>query len=69
MLALTREVLQEVAAKHLECQDEVYAAFREMGIDQAHIFAVQDAETGVVTLKERQAFGQGHNLNFRAVYE
>ncbi|GKY91071.1 hypothetical protein MPSEU_000079900 [Mayamaea pseudoterrestris] len=69
LLALTRETLQTIAAKHLECQDEVYAALREMGVHQAHVFAVQDAETGAVLLQERLAFGQGHNANFRSVYE
>ena len=69
MLELTRETLEGIAAKHLECQDEVFAALRDMGLHQAHTFVVQDADTGEVAVTTRQTFGQGHHTNFRAVYE
>jgi hypothetical protein len=70
LLAITRETLETVAAKHLQCQDEVYAALRDMGVtNQSQLFVVQDAETGAIRMQERATFGQGLNSNFRAEYD
>jgi hypothetical protein len=48
------DALRTIAATHLGCQDEVYAALRDLGLS--------------VTLEGRQMFGE-RNPNFRPVYE
>lgn len=62
------ETLRNVAAKHLQCQDEVYAALRDLGlsVSSVHIHQLDDGKTFV--REERQMFGE-RNPNFRAVYE
>lgn len=58
------KVLLAAAQRHLSCQDEVYAALRDMGVS-ANLLHVD--ETG--NLKGREMFGGGNNANFRQVYD
>lgn len=61
------EVLRSIAAGHLDCQDEVYAALRDLGL-RANMVEYTEDPNGNVVVKTRQMFGE-KNPNFRAVYE
>ena len=68
-MAPTEEALRHVAGKLLACQDEVYAALRDLGLPVTSMH-VQHDDDGKVTVRQgRQMFGEEHNPNFRAVYE
>jgi hypothetical protein len=60
----TEVTLRTIAGTHLRCQDEVYAALRDLGLDAQSVH-VHHAEDGTVTVQEgRAAFGV-RNPNFR----
>lgn len=62
------EALRTIAAKHLGCQDEVYAALRDLGLKVTSV-QVQHLDDGKMTVQEgRQMFGE-RNPNFRPVYD
>jgi hypothetical protein len=62
------EVLRDVAAKHLNCQDEVYAALRDLGVSTTSIHVHHSADGEVTIQKGRQMFGD-RNPHFRQVYD
>jgi hypothetical protein len=64
-----QQALLEVAARHVGCQDEVYAALRDLGVSVNCLHIQTDASGKSVVLQQREMFGQGNNSNFRAVYE
>jgi hypothetical protein len=60
----TEVTLRTIAGTHLRCQDEVYAALRDLGLEVRSIH-VHNADDGTVTIQEgRSAFG-AQNPNFR----
>lgn len=59
--------LTGVAARHVRCQDEVYAALRDLGI-AASLRAAEQDSSGNMVLKDREMFGT-RNPNFRPVFE
>ena len=61
------EALKEIAAKHASCQDEVYAALRDLGLPASMLRVEQDA-TGQVVVKQTEMFGDC-NSNFRPVFD
>jgi len=62
------ETLRHVAGKHLACQDEVYAALRDLGLSVSSVH-VQQHDDGKVTVQQgRQMFGE-RNPNFRPVFD
>ena len=61
------EVLKEIAAKHVSCQDEVYAALRDLGLPASMLRVEQDA-SGQVVMKQTEMFGD-RNSNFRPVFD
>ena len=75
------QVLLQISAQHASCQDEVYAALRDLGVQGVEMVNVQrDEDTGQVTVKRTEMFGetgqqqrqeQGARLNsnFRPVYD
>lgn len=60
-------ILLANAAKHLSCQDEVYAALRDMGLE-VNMMQSETNEMGEVVLTARQSFGE-INPNFRPVFD
>jgi hypothetical protein len=69
ILQSTHNALVTIAGKHIGCQDEVFAALRDMGIDAKVLNIVQDTATGKMSVQEREHFGEGNNSNFRAEYD
>ncbi|KAL7564067.1 hypothetical protein ACA910_006969 [Epithemia clementina (nom. ined.)] len=71
------QVLLQIAAQHASCQDEVYAALRDLGIQGVGMVNVhRDEDTGQVTVKRTEMFGEaqqhgglGSVSNFRPVYD
>lgn len=62
--APTEETLRHVAGKLLGCQDEVYAALRDLGLPVSSVH-VQHHQDGTVTVHQgREMFGE-RNPNFR----
>jgi hypothetical protein len=61
-------VLRTIAAKHASCQDEVYAALRDLGLPVSRMQVEHDA-SGEVVLRPTQMFGDAVNTRFRAVFE
>eukprot|EP00977_Amphora_coffeiformis_P000571 scaffold132_cov170-Amphora_coffeaeformis.AAC.50 len=61
------EALKEIAAKHVSCQDEVYAALRDLGLP-ANMLRVEQDASGQVVVKQTEMFG-GRNNNFRPVFD
>jgi hypothetical protein len=59
--------LVNIAARHQRCQDEVYAALRDLGIAASLREAEQDS-SGMMVFKPRQMFGE-RNPNFRPVFD
>ena len=60
----TEGTLRTIAGTHLRCQDEVYAALRDLGLETRSIH-VHHADDGTITVQEgRSAFGV-RNPNFR----
>jgi hypothetical protein len=59
--------LKSIAAQHKTCQDEVYAALRDLGVS-AQLMTCQQDEHGNVTLRGTQLFGE-RNTNFRPDFE
>ena len=60
----TEATLRTIAGQHLRCQDEVYAALRDLGLEARSVH-VHQAEDGTVTVQEgRSVFGV-RNPNFR----
>jgi hypothetical protein len=67
-----REVLTRVAARHLDCQDYVYAALRDMGasgVVGSIVHVETTADGAVVRMGKAEQFGEGHNANFRPVLD
>jgi hypothetical protein len=63
-------VLRATAAKHLHCQDEVYAALRDLGVPNVHFTVVHlDPAVAAASTNSITTFGQGHNRNFRPVQD
>jgi hypothetical protein len=73
LLTECREVLMGVAARQFDCQDQVYAALRDMGAKNVteSIVHVETALDGsaVVRVSKAEQFGEGHNANFRPVFD
>lgn len=68
MESAAEEALRTVAAVHLGCQDEVYAALRDLGLSVTSVH-VQHSDDGITSVQDsRQMFGE-HNPNFRPVYD
>mmetsp|Transcript_13947 Transcript_13947/g.30492 ORF Transcript_13947/g.30492 Transcript_13947/m.30492 type:complete len:670 (-) Transcript_13947:38-2047(-) len=73
------QVLLQIAAQHVSCQDEVYAALRDLGVEGVGIMNVRhDEGTGQVTVEKTQMFGEGLETesvtmsggsSFRPVYD
>lgn len=61
------EALTGIAAKHVSCQDEVYAALRDLGLPASMLRVEQDA-SGQLVLKQTEMFGE-HKSNFRPVFD
>ena len=61
------EVLKDIAAKHVACQDEVYAALRDLGLP-AGILRVEQDSNGKIIMKETEMFGE-RKSNFRPVFD
>ncbi len=60
----TEATLRTIAGKHLRCQDEVYAALRDLGLEARSVH-VHPADDGTVTIQEgRSVFGV-RNPHFR----
>jgi hypothetical protein len=64
----TVRVLRDVAAQHLGCQDEVFAALRDLGVNVRSVQIEKDVVTGRVSIQQRQMFGE-RNPNFRPVHD
>lgn len=62
------ETLQAVAQKHASCQDEVYAALRDLGL-KATRCEVVETSNGETVLRPTEQFGQAHNSKFRPVFD
>lgn len=60
--------LTTIAARHQGCQDEVYAALRDLGVPVTMRVAEQDDVTGKMVLRQREMFGE-RTPHFRAVFE
>jgi hypothetical protein len=60
--------LTHIAARHQGCQDEVYAALRDLGLPVNMQVAEQDDVTGKMVLRQREMFGE-RTPNFRAVFD
>jgi hypothetical protein len=60
--------LTNVAARHVRCQDEVYAALRDLGVPVSMRVAEHDDATGKMVLRQREMFGEC-KPNFRAVFD
>jgi hypothetical protein len=64
----TEHALRHIAAKHLTCQDEVYAALRDLGLPAPSLHVTENID-GTRTVKSgREMFGQCQS-NFRAVFD
>ena len=59
--------LRRVAASHLSCQDEVYAALRDLGLPVSMV-EVHDDGTGALTVRKTRMFGE-RNPNFRPDFD
>lgn len=71
LLSESKEPLVAAAARHLQCQDQIYAALRDMGASGVveslvHVEALPD---GKVRVRKAEHFGEGHNSNFRPVFD
>lgn len=71
----TERVLREIASQHGTCQDEVYAALRDLGLAASCVHVIipdddgDDDATGQVKVqRQRPTFGE-RNPNFRPVFE
>lgn len=62
------QVLLQISAKHVSCQDEVYAALRDMGVNVG-IVNVTAQEDGKMVAKHTEMFGESSNAHFRPVYD
>jgi hypothetical protein len=60
--------LTTIAARHQGCQDEVYAALRDLGVPVTMRVAEQDDVTGKMVLRQREMFGE-RTPHFRAVFD
>jgi hypothetical protein len=60
--------LTTIAARHQGCQDEVYAALRDLGVHVTMRVAEQDDVTGKMVLRQREMFGE-RTPHFRAVFD
>jgi len=56
-------VLLQIAAQHASCQDEVYAALRDLGI-AVNILNVKHDENGQVTVQKTEMFGDFNEKDF-----
>lgn len=70
LLLESQDALTTVAARHLQCQDQVYAALRDMGASgvvesMVHVEALPD---GKLRVRKTEHFGEGHNSSFRPVF-
>lgn len=63
-----KEALTTIAAKHMHCQDEVYAALRDLGLPVSSLHVERNGEN-VEIRKGPIMFGQGLQSNFRAEYD
>lgn len=61
------EALKDIAAKHVSCQDEVYAALRDLGLP-ASMLRVEQNANGQLVIKETEMFGE-RKSNFRPVFD
>ena len=61
------EALKDIAAKHVSCQDEVYAALRDLGLP-ASMLRVEQNANGELFMKEIEMFGE-RKSNFRPVFD
>lgn len=61
------EALRDIAARHASCQDEVYAALRDLGLPASMLRVEQDAE-GQYVMKKTEMFGERNN-SFRPVFD
>jgi hypothetical protein len=67
----TERVLREIASQHMTCQDEVYAALRDLGLSAScvHVIIADDDGTEQVKIqRQRPTFGE-RNPNFRPVFK
>jgi hypothetical protein len=63
----TEESLRTIGAAHLGCQDEVYAALRDLGLEARSVHILR-SEDGTVTVEERRSVFGERNPNFRPEY-
>ena len=61
-------VLNNVAAKHMNCQDEVYAALRDLGLEVSSVHVERKGDS-IQIRKGPLMFGQALQSNFRAEYD
>ena len=61
------QALKDIAAKHVSCQDEVYAALRDLG-QPASMLRVEQDSSGQLILKQTEMFGNCKS-NFRPVFD
>ena len=61
------EALKDIAAKHVSCQDEVYAALRDLGLP-ASLLRVEHDASGQLVMKQTEMFGE-RKSNFRPVFD
>lgn len=61
------EALKDIAAKHVSCQDEVYAALRDLGFEASMLRVEQDTN-GKLVMKQTEMFGE-RKSNFRPVFD
>lgn len=61
------EALKDIAARHVSCQDEVYAALRDLGLP-ASILRVEQGANGQLVMKETEMFGE-RKSGFRPVFD
>ena len=67
--AATEDALRNVAGRLMPCQDEVYAALRDLGLTVTSVHVQQDEDGQVKVLSRgRPMFGEGNNTNFRPVF-
>jgi hypothetical protein len=61
------QALKDIAAKHATCQDEVYAALRDLGLP-ASMLRVEQDDNGQLVMKQTEMFGE-RKSNFRPVFD
>lgn len=61
------EILRTIASRHLACQDEVYAALRDLGRSVVSVTVTQHEDGTTQVVKGVEMFGETKS-NFRAVY-